>query len=119
MIFITNESELQMGKGICALYFYADWLLSHKKMQIMITKVEEEKENIKFFAIDIESFKSYCLRFKIDSIPTILVLGDGGLELKRINGLTMTSAFKKVFADIYSLYEAEKTKNSGDSNGKK
>lgn len=108
MIFITDDSELKISTGIYGLYFYADWLLPHKKMLIMIDKVEKKFEKIKFYAIDTDSFKSACLRFKVNSLPTILVLGDGGQEIKRITGMPMTSAFKKVFADIYASYESEK-----------
>ena len=113
MIFITNESELKFGTGTVALYFYADWLQFHKKMMIMISKVEESNPNINFFAIDIESFKNYCTRFKVTSIPTVLILGDGGKEVDRIVGLTMTKAFKKVFSDIDCKY---KVTNKGENN---
>lgn len=98
MLFITNEEEIILDK-IQALYFYASWMPFHKKMNIMISKIEDKYKNISFIAIDVDHFTSLCKRFAVDSIPTVIVLEDGQ-EIKRINGLIMTSAFKSIFADI-------------------
>lgn len=111
MIFITNESELRFENGIFALYFYADWLLFHKKILIMIKKMEQEYPTIKFYGVDLGSFKNLFQRFKVDTIPTIIMTVDNGKEIKRLTGLTTTASFRKVFTDIYELY--------GDQNAKK
>ncbi len=65
----------------------------------MIEKMEEKREDISFFAIDVDHFKGLCRRFSVESIPSVVVFKDGK-EIKRINGLVMTSAFKSAFADI-------------------
>jgi thioredoxin-like negative regulator of GroEL len=101
MIFLTNENDLSINKGIQALYFYAEWMPNHKKMITMISKVEEKYSDIKFTAIDTDYFKSVCKRFDIDSIPTVLVLSKSH-QVKKINGIIMTSAFNSIFADIYN-----------------
>jgi len=111
MIFITNEDELKINNGLTALYFYADWLPFHKKMKIMIDKVEDIYKDINFLAIDIDSFKTSCVRFSIESIPTVLILNNDGKELKRIVGLTMTSAFKKAFNDVNKGSNDKKSKD--------
>lgn len=98
MIFITQEAELSLDKAQ-VLYFYATWMPYHKKMMHMIEKVEEKRKDIAFFAIDVDHFKGLCRRFDVVSIPSVLILQDGK-EIKRINGLVMTSAFKSAFADI-------------------
>ncbi len=108
MIYLTAESNLENSKGITGIYFYAQWLILHKKMKIMVEKVELQNKNIKFYAVDIDSFPSLCKRFSIDSIPTIVITGDGGSELDRIDGMPLTSAFRKTFADIYNLYNLKK-----------
>jgi thiol-disulfide isomerase/thioredoxin len=110
MIFITNELELKFGDGISALYFYADWLLFHKKMKLMIEKVELDHPAIKFYAVDVGDFKNSCQRFKIKTIPTIIIMIDGGKEVKRQTGLTNTAPFRKVFTDIYCLYGEQNAK---------
>ncbi len=106
MIFLTDENIV-----ICklqALYFYAPWIPYHKKMLIMIDKVEQKYKNIEFLAINTDDFKGLCSRFSVSSIPSVIILNDGA-ELKRIKGLVMTSAFKSAFADIF---------NVGDNHGK-
>lgn len=99
MLFITREEEIQMDSPLLVLYFYAPWMPFHKKFLTMIGKMEEKYKNLPFFAVDVDEFNSQCKRFAIDSIPTVLILKDGK-EAKRINGLTLTSAFKSAFADI-------------------
>lgn len=102
MLFLTEESELELKPKIQVLYFYASWMPYHKKMQFMLGKMEEKYSNIDFFAVDIDFFKTFIKRFNIDSIPTILFLNDGK-EIKRINGLVLTSALKSTFVDICKI----------------
>jgi thiol-disulfide isomerase/thioredoxin len=99
MKFITSEQELSIGGGLQSLYFYSSWMPYHKKMLIMIDKVQEKHKNIEFIAIDVDHFKGLCKRFSIESIPMVLILKDGA-EVKRIAGITLTSAFRSAFADI-------------------
>jgi thiol-disulfide isomerase/thioredoxin len=99
MQFILHEEDLSFKSEIQSLYFYASWMPYHKKMLLMIEKMEEKYKNIDFFAIDVDQFKGLCKRFSIESIPTVLLIKSGE-ENKRINGLVMTSAFRSVFADI-------------------
>jgi thioredoxin-like negative regulator of GroEL len=99
MLFITREEELQIDLPLQALYFYASWMPYHNKFLTMISKIEDKYKDISFSAIDVEEFKNQCKRFSIDSVPTVIVL-KGGKEVKRINGLVLTSAFKSAFADI-------------------
>jgi thiol-disulfide isomerase/thioredoxin len=98
VIFITREEELQIDLDFQSIYFYASWMPYHKKIITMISKIEE-KYKIPFYAIDVEQFSNQCKRFIVESIPAILILKKGK-EIKRINGLFLTSAFNDVFADI-------------------
>lgn len=104
MIFITDEKEIKNSTGICAIYFYAQWLHFHKKMLLMIDKIESGNKDIIFYAVDVDSFAGLCKRYDVKSIPTVIITGDEGAELKRINGLPLTSGFKKTFSDIYKSY---------------
>lgn len=99
MIFITSESEIKLNNNLQAIYFYASWVPFHKKMLVMIEKMEDKFKNISFIAIDVDHFKNQCKRFNINSVPTISIL-DSGKEVKRVEGLILTSAFKRVLADI-------------------
>lgn len=99
MHFITDESELDLNKKNMALYFYAPWMPFHKKMLFMISKIECKYQNIVFYAIDADFFKNLCTRFEVDQIPTVIIRSETK-ELKRVVGITLTSAFKKIFYDI-------------------
>lgn len=99
MKFLTQEEDFKIVPKIQSLYFYASWIPFHKRMLVMIGKMEDKYKNIEFTAIDTDHFKGLCKRFNIESIPTVLILKDGQ-ELKRITGLVMTSAFRSAFADI-------------------
>ena len=96
MQFITNEKDLNLHQN-CALYFYAQWMDFYKKFLIMIDKVEKKYKNIEFYAIDVDYFKPLCKRFKIASIPTVIILSE--LEEKdRIVGITLTKSFIYTFS---------------------
>ena len=101
MIFITKEEDLNFDQ-ICALYFYASWVPFHKKMLVMLNKMEE-RYPIKYFAIDIDNFSSIVKRFSIECVPTVLIFNKK--ELKRIKGLVLTSAFRKAFSDVIDNQE--------------
>lgn len=109
MEYISNLEELII-KDFTVLYFYADWLNFHKKMTIMIEKVEESKE-FNFLAIDIDDFKPLCRKYKIESIPTVVAFYKGK-EVGRLVGITLTSAFKTFFREIYIKCKGESNEES-------
>lgn len=103
VIFITNNKEIQYSDKNYVLYFYADWLLYHKKMMLTFGKVKRINKKIKFYAIDIDDFGSYfCNRYKIQSIPTVIFIKDGR-EKDRVEEIVSTTNFLKIFTDIYIL----------------
>jgi thioredoxin-related protein len=100
MEFIVEQPSFNSGDNITAIYFYARWMDAsmYKKCITMINKVEV-LYNIKFYAINTDDFKNLCKIYNVTSIPTIVILKKEK-EISRINGLALTGAFKKVFADI-------------------
>jgi len=101
MLTLTQEDQFKISNGIQGIYFYATWMPFHKKMNLMISKVEKKYNNLSFVCVDVDIFKGLTKRFKIESIPTVLILNNGE-EVHRITGLVMTSAFKSAFADIFN-----------------
>lgn len=99
MIFITDESELNLNCKNTILYFYASWMPFHKKMLSMISKMEDKYKNFVFYGIDTDYFKNLNKIFDIQEIPTIIIRNENK-ELKRIIGVIMTSAFKSSLNDI-------------------
>lgn len=98
MIFLTKEEDLDLSAKKRALYFYASWMPYHKKMLVMIDKMENKYPDMKFFAIDVNAFPNLCKRFTIDSVPMVLIFNER--KTRRIAGLVLTSAFRSTFADI-------------------
>lgn len=113
MLFLTNQDEFVYDNGLMVLYFYTNWMPFHKKMLVMIDKIQSKYSDIKFIAIDADYFKSLCLRFEIKSVPTVVIFKDQK-EYNRIIGLPLTSAFKSVFHDICNINYCKEV-----SNGKK
>jgi len=99
MFFIVRETDFTIKEKIQILYFYADWMTYHKKMLSMLFKLEEKYKEIEFVGINTDSFPSIYKRFSVESIPTIVILNNGQ-EVKRVNGVILTSALKTIFADI-------------------
>lgn len=104
MFSIVEESDIQYNNKIIALYFYSSWMPFHKKMVLMISKIEEKYKDVTFYAINTDNFKSLCKVYDVNQIPTV-VIKNSNKELGRIVGLSLTSAFKKVFSDIFNRKE--------------
>ena len=112
MLFLLEEKDFNISSGVSVLYFYASWMMEHKKMSLMIDKIQDKYKDIKFLAIDCDHFKNICARNEVSSIPCFIIFINNKEE-KRLNGIMLTSAFKSIFADIYSKYK------NGDKNDKK
>jgi len=100
MFSLAEENQFKLTDGVQAIYFYANWMPFLQKMNIMISKVEDKYQQISFIGVDVDNFKSLTKRFKVESVPTTVILINGE-EQKRIVGVTMTSAFKSAFVDIF------------------
>lgn len=110
MLYVTCEDEIRLSDNIQAIYFFASWMPYHKKMITMVSKIEEKLPIVSFLAIDVDQFSNQCKRFAVESIPTVIVFKDGR-EVKRINGMVLTSAFRSAFVDICTP-EVLKRRNS-------
>lgn len=99
MNFITSEEEIIQSSKTRVLYFCASWMPFSKRMLKVIESLEKKYTDIQFQAVDVDFFKSLCIRFAITSIPVILIFKDNK-EAARVNGLILASALKKVFVDI-------------------
>lgn len=98
MIFITQEEEIKIDDWQ-VIYFYSSWMPFHKKVMFMLDRIENKYPILSILAIDVDLFKNQCKRFKIDVVPTILILKDGK-EYSRTIGITSTKVFDGIFDDI-------------------
>lgn len=99
MFYLTKEQDFKLEK-LQILYFYASWIPFHKRISLMLEKIEEKNPEIEFLAIDIDTFKTFIKRFKLESLPTIIMFKNGK-ESKRVIGLILTSAFRSIVNKIY------------------
>ena len=98
MIYVLKESEIDSSAKIC-YYFYAPWLIFHKKMNIMLEKLETEYPDIKFYAIDIEHLKTFARAFEIKELPFLYLKGNGAI--KNIKGVPLIAGLRKAFNDTF------------------
>lgn len=100
MIAITNESDFNIDNDkLVAVKFWASWCGPCKQMNPSIKKIEDEFPNVKFLSVEIEQVPEIAQRFRIKSLPSILLLKDGQ-EVKRINGLVLIEPLRKAFRDL-------------------
>lgn len=85
MNFIASEDDLKIKSELTVLYFYAPWLLLHKKVMSTIALVEKKFKNIPFYGIDINLYPGYIPIYNVDVLPKIHLLKDGKL-IKSITG---------------------------------
>lgn len=98
MIFAIEESEISLPSSIQVLYFYTTWMPFHNKMLHVLSQLEDQYK-IEILAIDIGHFINQCIRFSINSVPTLLILKNGK-EINRVEGTVKKHSFVDVLADI-------------------
>jgi thioredoxin-related protein len=101
LIFITDSSEVQLTE-INALYFYTAEVIFHTKFISSLAIIEKTYPTISFFALDLSNFPTLIKKYKIDSLPTILLFNRKGKKLKQIIGTHSTNEIKDVFEKIYN-----------------
>lgn len=102
MVFLTKEDELKLEMSIQVLYFYTPTMPFHNKILYVLSLLEGQYDNIKYWAIDANDFNRQCIRFSVLSVPTLLFLKDGR-EIKRLEGTVKRRDFMGTFADICSI----------------
>lgn len=101
---LPEESINQLDEGLCVLYFYSSWMKFHKRFDYMINSYENKNNNFNFFAVDVDYHKDLCKRLGVECVPLIIILFDNK-EIKRCEGLLLSSAFKAALNDIYDKYK--------------
>jgi hypothetical protein len=100
MLFLLDEKELTFDTQYQVLYFYRCQVPFHRKMLLMLNKMEQKYPKMSFFCIDTDYFNPVCRRFKVESLPEIVILKNRA-QIKRISGVMATNEFNQIFADIY------------------
>jgi len=96
---INSESDFQLGLGVCAIKFSAEWCGPCKRMEPTVEKLESEFRDASFFAVDVDDVPAIAQKYKIRTLPTFLVLKDGQ-EVNRVVGVSLIEPLRKIFRDI-------------------
>lgn len=96
---ITSESNFKINKDFIVLKFGATWCGPCKQINSLLEKLEKEFPTINFMSIDIEDVPEITKKFKIKSLPTLVLLKEGK-EINRINGLVLINSLRKAFNDL-------------------
>lgn len=100
MLSVNNESDFNVENGLVAVKFWATWCAPCKKLEPSVAKIEGEFGiDVKFLSIDIDQVPIIAQRYKIRTIPTILLLKNGR-EINRVVGLSLIEPMRKAFRDF-------------------
>lgn len=99
MLSIVNESDLNIKNDLYVIKFWATWCQPCKMMVPSLNKLEKEFPDIKFVSVDIDQVPMLAKRFKIRTVPTLLVFKDGD-EINRVLGMSLITPLRKIFREI-------------------
>lgn len=102
MLYLSDEGEFRFTNKFQALYFYSMHFQFHRKLILMIDKIETKLPYLDFLAIDIDYFKTFKKRFSLLSIPTIIIFNNSK-EIYRASDQLMLSDLVTIFGDICNL----------------
>ena len=78
------EAEVLRHKGTVLVDFWATWCGPCKMIAPFVEAIAQEREDVKVGKIDVDTQPELAIRYKIMSIPTLLVFKDGQLAEKAI-----------------------------------
>jgi len=96
---ITNESDFNTNDKFMAVKFWASWCGPCKAMEPNMKKMEKEFPKVKFLSIDIDQVPSLAQKFRVKSLPALLLIKNGH-EVKRITGTVLVDPLRKVFREL-------------------
>ena len=78
--------KLMIENFVNVFYFTADWCQPCKNIKPIIKEINRDKSGLKFHMIDADIEKELVKKFKIQSLPTFIIINQGK-EIKRMIGL--------------------------------
>ena len=91
------EAEVLNANGVVVVYFEANWCGPCKSLVPILDEVVEEDPSKKIVKVDIDEQEELAAKYKIMSVPTLLVFRNGEIIDKSI-GLIQKHEVKALFA---------------------
>jgi len=96
---ITNESDFNVDNGFFAVKFWSTWCQPCKAFAPKVASLDEEFNDVDFISIDIDQVPSLAQKYKVRSLPTLLIIENGN-EVNRIEGLQLIAPMRKILRDL-------------------
>jgi thioredoxin-like negative regulator of GroEL len=80
--------------------FWASWCRPCTQFTPIFEEIQAEYENFSFSEINIEEHPFTTTEYSVTTVPTVVVLDEGGKELDRISGIISKPKLRK-FLDQY------------------
>ena len=94
MIHLENENFDDLIKEKVVVDFYATWCGPCKMLGPVFEELSTEINDIKFIKVDIDEHEDLCRKYKVMSVPTLIVF-DKGKEVKRNIGFIPKDRLKE------------------------
>ena len=94
MIHLENENFDELIKDKVVVDFFATWCGPCKMLGPVFEELSTEINDIKFVKVDIDEHEDLCRKYKVMSVPTLIVF-DKGKEVKRNIGFIPKDKLKE------------------------
>lgn len=90
------ESEVLNSQGTVLVDFYADWCGPCKMIAPLVHEVADEHPEIKVFKINVDDEMNLAKKYRVMSIPTLLVFKGGELVKRHVGELSKDEILQMV-----------------------
>ncbi len=96
-----NEEKFEdtLKEGIILVDFFATWCGPCKMLAPELENLSKDMKDLKIYKIDIDKYKSIAMRYRIMSVPTLLLYKDGKMVGNNM-GYMPSSSLKEWIADL-------------------
>ena len=94
----NNFDEIIAANSRVLVDFYADWCGPCKMVGPLIAQIADEHEDLAVVKVNVDDEVSLAGRFRVASIPTIMLFKDGELSKKNIGAMSK-SQLEEFIAD--------------------
>ncbi len=94
MIHLEKENFDELIKDKVVVDFFATWCGPCKMLGPVFEELSTEINDIKFVKVDIDEHEDLCRKYKVMSVPTLIVF-DNGKEIKRNIGFIPKDKLKE------------------------